>query len=66
MQVQSSIGKKADLVYLNAIMAQRKHKPAFEVLALLQETVEVHFSAVKVSILVQDTSIYMFMLVTVV
>ena len=47
-QVQSSIGKQADLVYLNALMAQRKHKPAFEVLALLQETVEVHFSTIKV------------------
>ena len=29
-------------------MAQKKHKPAFEVVALLQETVEVHFSTVKV------------------
>lgn len=48
MQVQSSIGKQADLVYLNALMAQKKQKPAINVLTLLQETVEVHFSSVKV------------------
>ena len=46
--MQSSIGKQADLVYLNALMAQRKQKPSIEVLALLQETIEVHFSTVKV------------------
>ena len=51
MQVQSSIGKQAEFVYLNALMAQKKHKPSFDVLALLQEAVEVHISSVKVSTL---------------
>ena len=49
MQVQSSIGKQAEFVYLNALVAQKKHKPSFEVLALLQDAVEVHISSVKVS-----------------
>jgi len=46
--VQSSIGKQSDLLYLNALLAQRKGKPSQEVISMLQEAVEVHFTGVKV------------------
>jgi len=46
-EVQSSIGKQSDLLYLNALLAQRKGKPSQEVISMLQEAVEVHFTGVK-------------------
>ena len=46
--MQSSIGKQANLLFLSALMAQKKHRPNKEVMDLLQETVEIHFAKVKV------------------
>ena len=47
-QVQSSIGKQAPLIFLNALLAQKKNTPANDVLPIINETVDVHFSTVKV------------------
>ena len=47
-QVQSSIGKQARLSFLNALLAQKKNKPASEVLPILNDVVDIHCAAVKV------------------
>ena len=46
-EIQSTIGKPSQVLYLNALYAMKKDKPAEEVMTLLQDTVENHFSALS-------------------
>ncbi|XP_012929373.1 tetratricopeptide repeat protein 21A isoform X3 [Heterocephalus glaber] len=43
-EVQQSLGRSEVLVFLQALLASKKHKGEQEVTALLQEVVELHFS----------------------
>jgi len=43
-EIQSSVGSSGDILYLRALFAMKKDKPAEEVMQLLQETIESHFS----------------------
>lgn len=47
-QVQSSIGKQSQLVFLHALLGQQKKRPMAEVLATLEEALDVHATSVKV------------------
>ncbi|XP_023557980.1 tetratricopeptide repeat protein 21A isoform X4 [Octodon degus] len=46
-EVQQSLGKSEVLVFLQALLASKKHKGEQEVTALLREAVELHFSSVQ-------------------
>lgn len=46
-EVQSSIGKQAELIFLHALLGQKEQKPVSEVTAHLDEVVEVHLSTTK-------------------
>ncbi|XP_074168694.1 tetratricopeptide repeat protein 21A isoform X4 [Rhinolophus sinicus] len=46
-EVQQSLGKSEVLVFLQALLASRKHKGEQEATALLKEAVELHFSGMK-------------------
>uniref|UniRef100_A0A3B3R4B6 Tetratricopeptide repeat domain 21B n=1 Tax=Paramormyrops kingsleyae TaxID=1676925 RepID=A0A3B3R4B6_9TELE len=43
-EIQQSIGKSGELLYLRAVLAAKKRRPAEEVTGLLNEAVETHFS----------------------
>ncbi|XP_048871259.1 tetratricopeptide repeat protein 21B isoform X2 [Brienomyrus brachyistius] len=43
-EIQQSIGKSGELLYLRAVLAAKKRRPAEEVTNLLNEAVETHFS----------------------
>ena len=49
-QVQSSIGKQAQLIFLNALLAQKKNKPPSQVIPVLTEAADVHFGTIKVGV----------------
>ncbi|KAM6161377.1 tetratricopeptide repeat protein 21A [Erethizon dorsatum] len=46
-EVQQSLGKSEVLVFLQALLASKKHKGEQEVTALLREAVELHFSCMQ-------------------
>uniref|UniRef100_A0AAV2JXT5 Tetratricopeptide repeat protein 21B n=1 Tax=Knipowitschia caucasica TaxID=637954 RepID=A0AAV2JXT5_KNICA len=46
-EIQQTIGKTGDLLYLRAVLAVKKRRPPEEVTALLNEAVDVHFCALK-------------------
>lgn len=46
-EVQQSLGKSEVLVFLQALLASRKHKGEQEVTALLKEAAELHFSSMR-------------------
>nr|XP_036870432.1 tetratricopeptide repeat protein 21A isoform X2 [Manis javanica] len=46
-EVQQSLGKSEVLVFLQALLASRKHKGEQEALVLLKEVAELHFSGVQ-------------------
>ncbi|CAK7311819.1 Tetratricopeptide repeat protein 21A [Vulpes lagopus] len=46
-EVQQSLGKSEVLVFLQALLASRKHKEGQEVTALLKEAAELHFSSMQ-------------------
>ncbi|KAJ8385445.1 hypothetical protein AAFF_G00188970 [Aldrovandia affinis] len=46
-EIQQSIGKSGELLYLRALLAVRKRRPQVEVKGLLNEAVETHFSALQ-------------------
>uniref|UniRef100_A0A452S1R0 Tetratricopeptide repeat domain 21A n=1 Tax=Ursus americanus TaxID=9643 RepID=A0A452S1R0_URSAM len=46
-EVQQSLGKSQVLVFLQALLASRKHKGEQEVTALLKEAAELHFSSMQ-------------------
>ncbi|XP_068186204.1 tetratricopeptide repeat protein 21B [Antennarius striatus] len=43
-EIQQSIGKSAELLYLHAVLAVKKHRPQEEVTKLLNDAVETHLS----------------------
>ncbi|XP_071943351.1 tetratricopeptide repeat protein 21B-like [Antedon mediterranea] len=43
-EIQDSIGKSAEIIYLRSVLASKKNKPAEDVVGLLNEAVEVHFA----------------------
>ncbi|XP_006153641.1 tetratricopeptide repeat protein 21B isoform X1 [Tupaia chinensis] len=43
-EIQQSIGKSAELIYLHAVFAMKKNKPEDEVLHLLNDVLDTHFS----------------------
>ncbi len=47
-QVQSGIGKQSQLVFLHALLGQQKKRPIAEVLATLDEALDIHTTSVKV------------------
>jgi len=47
-QVQASEGKKADLLYLNGLVAQKRGEPVSDVMNLLNDAIDTHFTDVKV------------------
>ncbi|KAM9601421.1 tetratricopeptide repeat protein 21A isoform 2-T2 [Trichechus inunguis] len=46
-EVQQSLGKSEVLVFLQALLASKKHKPEQEATALLKEAAELHFSSMQ-------------------
>lgn len=50
-QVQSSIGKQSELIFLHALLDQKKGKPSSEVIAYLDEVIELHLSKIKVRLI---------------
>ncbi|XP_054643710.1 tetratricopeptide repeat protein 21B isoform X1 [Dunckerocampus dactyliophorus] len=46
-EIQQSIGKSGDLLYLRALVAVKKHRPQEEVTKLLDDAVETHFSTLQ-------------------
>ncbi|XP_035377935.1 tetratricopeptide repeat protein 21B [Electrophorus electricus] len=46
-EIQQSIGKSAELMYLRALLAAKKQKSQDEVTSLLNDTVETHFSTLR-------------------
>ena len=50
VQVDSgaSIGSQSDLLFLKAMLAQKTEKPITEVIQLLNQTIDAHFTLVKV------------------
>ncbi|XP_066301202.1 tetratricopeptide repeat protein 21B-like [Branchiostoma lanceolatum] len=46
-EIQQSIGKSGELSYLSSVLARKRHQPPEKVLALLNESVEAHFSTLK-------------------
>lgn len=46
-EIQTSFGQSAEILYLYALFAMKKVKPAEEVMQLLQDTVENHFSSLS-------------------
>lgn len=46
-EIQQSIGKSGELLYLRAVLAAKKRRPQEEVSALLDEAVDTHFSALQ-------------------
>ncbi|XP_003794524.1 tetratricopeptide repeat protein 21A isoform X1 [Otolemur garnettii] len=46
-EVQQSLGKSEVLIFLQALLASKKHKGEQETTALLKETVELHFSSMQ-------------------
>nr|XP_020141010.1 tetratricopeptide repeat protein 21A isoform X2 [Microcebus murinus] len=46
-EVQQSLGKSEVLIFLQALLASRKHKGEHAATALLKETVELHFSSMQ-------------------
>uniref|UniRef100_A0A668AU10 Tetratricopeptide repeat domain 21B n=1 Tax=Myripristis murdjan TaxID=586833 RepID=A0A668AU10_9TELE len=46
-EIQQSIGKSADLLYLRAVLAVKKRRPQEEVTNLLNDAVDTHFSTLQ-------------------
>eukprot|EP00731_Ephydatia_muelleri_P012930 Em0007g240a len=46
-EVQSSIGKQANLLFLTALLAHKKGQPHGDVMKALEEVVDVHFGTIK-------------------
>ncbi|KAG7464116.1 hypothetical protein MATL_G00183890 [Megalops atlanticus] len=46
-EIQQSIGKSGELLYLRAVLAMKKHKPQEEVTNLLNDAVDTHFSGLQ-------------------
>uniref|UniRef100_A0A673NCP2 Tetratricopeptide repeat protein 21B-like n=1 Tax=Sinocyclocheilus rhinocerous TaxID=307959 RepID=A0A673NCP2_9TELE len=46
-EIQQSIGKSGELLYLRALLAVKKHRPPDEATNLLNDTVDTHFSALQ-------------------
>ncbi|MEQ2286983.1 Tetratricopeptide repeat protein 21B [Ameca splendens] len=46
-EVQQSIGKSGELLYLQAVLARKKHQPQAEVTNLLNDAVDTHFSSLQ-------------------
>ncbi|XP_038077972.1 tetratricopeptide repeat protein 21B-like isoform X2 [Patiria miniata] len=46
-EIQESIGKSADILFLRAILAHKRAKPTEEVVALLNDASTTHFTALK-------------------
>ncbi|KAJ8012813.1 hypothetical protein DPEC_G00046770 [Dallia pectoralis] len=46
-EIQQSIGKSAELLYLRAVLGVKKHRPQDEVTNLLHDAVDTHFSALQ-------------------
>ncbi|CAH3123731.1 unnamed protein product [Pocillopora meandrina] len=46
-EIQQSIGKSSELSYLSAVLQRQKNKPAEEVITLLNEAIDAHFSSLK-------------------
>uniref|UniRef100_A0A8C6SMK6 Tetratricopeptide repeat protein 21B n=1 Tax=Neogobius melanostomus TaxID=47308 RepID=A0A8C6SMK6_9GOBI len=46
-EIQQSIGKTGDLMYLRAVLAVKKRRPAEEIIGLLNEAVDTHFSSLQ-------------------
>eukprot|EP00794_Sanderia_malayensis_P003381 gene3381-3871_t len=42
-EIQQSIGKSSDILYLSGLLALKTHKPAEDVIQLLEESIESHF-----------------------
>ena len=47
-EVQSSIGKQANLLFLTVLLAYKKGQPHGDVMKALEEMVDVHFGTIKV------------------
>ncbi|XP_053327438.1 tetratricopeptide repeat protein 21B [Spea bombifrons] len=47
MEIQQSIGKSAELLYLRAVLAMKKHKKQEEVINLLNDVLDTHFSSLQ-------------------
>ncbi|XP_004703829.1 tetratricopeptide repeat protein 21B isoform X1 [Echinops telfairi] len=43
-EIQQSIGKSTELAYLHAVLAMKKNKPQEEVIRLLNDVLDIHFS----------------------
>uniref|UniRef100_A0A673CVP2 Tetratricopeptide repeat domain 21B n=1 Tax=Sphaeramia orbicularis TaxID=375764 RepID=A0A673CVP2_9TELE len=46
-EIQQSIGKSGELMYLRAVLAVKKHRPQEEVTNLLNDAVDTHFSTLQ-------------------
>lgn len=46
-EIQQSIGKSGELMYLRAVLAVKKRRPPEEVIGLLNDAVDTHFSALQ-------------------
>ncbi|XP_041662255.1 tetratricopeptide repeat protein 21B [Cheilinus undulatus] len=46
-EIQQSIGKSGELLYLRAVLAVKKHRPPEEVTNLLNDAVDTHFSTMQ-------------------
>ncbi|XP_044274364.1 tetratricopeptide repeat protein 21B [Varanus komodoensis] len=46
-EIQQSIGKSAELSYLRAVLAMKKHKGQEEVITLLNDVLDTHFSSLQ-------------------
>ncbi|XP_071825631.1 tetratricopeptide repeat protein 21B-like isoform X2 [Apostichopus japonicus] len=46
-EIQESIGKSAEILYLKALLARKKNKPREEIVELLNEASQVHFASLK-------------------
>ncbi|CAH3021819.1 unnamed protein product [Porites evermanni] len=46
-EIQQSIGKSSELSYLSSVLHRKKNKPAEEVINLLNEAVDAHFTSLK-------------------
>ncbi|XP_054888244.1 tetratricopeptide repeat protein 21B [Poeciliopsis prolifica] len=46
-EIQQSIGKSGELLYLQAVLAGKKHQPQAEVTNLLNDAVDTHFSSLQ-------------------
>ncbi|XP_017279892.1 tetratricopeptide repeat protein 21B [Kryptolebias marmoratus] len=46
-EIQQSIGKSGELLYLQAVLAAKRHRPQAEVTNLLNDAVDTHFSSLQ-------------------